>query len=204
VAGHGIDVRDYKYQENAEDYLSWVGRLVANKGLEFFPEIQKLTQKKIKFGGGGEESKFYQENLKSEIENNQNLIFLGPQDLAQKNELIGRSKFFINPRIMKPTGGVAGLVVAEANACGTPVIAFDSEGMREIIKDGVNGFLVESGDPEAFCDKIKELNQMTDEAYQELRKSTRKYAEENFTVEKMVDGYEKLYKNLKEDFDAKD
>jgi glycosyltransferase involved in cell wall biosynthesis len=202
VVQHGININDYNYSENAEDYLSWLGRLVAGKGLENLPKLQKNIAKTIKIGGSNEKSEFFLEQIKPYLDD-EKLIFLGPQDLQGKNTLFGRSRAFLNPRIMNPTGGVAGLVVIEANACGTPVLGFDSEGMREVIKNNVNGFLVEPGNFKSLCEKINELYEMDSETYKEFRRSSRKYAEDNFSVTKMVDGYESLYSALKEDFNAK-
>ena len=69
-------------------------------------------------------------------------------------------------------------------ACGTPVIAFNRGSVPEVIKDGKTGFIVKNI-PEAIR-AIKKIDQID-------RRECRKWVEKNFTVEKMVDEYEKVY-----------
>ena len=77
-----------------------------------------------------------------------------------------------------------GLTMIEAMACGTPVIAFDKGSVREIIKDGETGFIVKN--MREMVQAIKKIDQID-------REKCRKWVEEKFTVEKMVQGYEKIF-----------
>ena len=92
-----------------------------------------------------------------------------------------------------------GLVMIEAMACGTPVIAFNRGSVSEVVKHGKTGFIVKpfnkNGRPniEDFAKAVKKLYQMPEKEYIKMRHNCRKHVEKNFTVEKMVDGYEKLY-----------
>ena len=80
-----------------------------------------------------------------------------------------------------------GLSVIEAMACGTPVIAYPRGSMPELIDDGVTGFLVDSFDEAvAAIDRIGEID----------RASCRRAVEERFTVGRMADKYEALYRCL--------
>jgi glycosyltransferase involved in cell wall biosynthesis len=79
-----------------------------------------------------------------------------------------------------------GMVMAEANACGTPVVAFDTGAAAEVISHGKTGFVVPPGDLEAFCaaiDRTKEL----------LPEDCRAHAAARFSVQRMVADYEKVY-----------
>ena len=87
-------------------------------------------------------------------------------------------------------------MVIEANATGTPVIAYNRGSMSELIKDGVNGFLVKPGDIEGMVRAVKKIYAMPEKEYQAMRQACRKHVEENFTVEKMVDGYERVYRKV--------
>ena len=78
-----------------------------------------------------------------------------------------------------------GLVVAEAMACGTPVIAYRRGSMEELIKDGKSGFVIES-DIEKLVEAMKRVDQID-------RSAVRKHVEDHFSKERMVDEYEKLY-----------
>jgi glycosyltransferase involved in cell wall biosynthesis len=83
-----------------------------------------------------------------------------------------------------------GLVMAEAGSCGTPVIAFRRGAVPEIVQDGLTGFVV---DPKEGMEGLKA-------AYANLHSiapaACRKYVEDHFTIEKMVDGYIAVYDHL--------
>lgn len=82
--------------------------------------------------------------------------------------------------------------LVEAIACGLPCVTYDVGGCGEIIKDGVNGILVNSGDTEAFFNGIKQLLQQP-ERLQSLSLNARKYAAENFDVQLMAKRYYDLF-----------
>lgn len=194
---HGVDVESFTFNESPKKYLSWIGRLVKGKGLDNFSRIQEETQEEIIFGGSDADSDYFKNEITRQIQHNDKIKFAGQLNHEQKNNLLKDSYLFINPREMSSVGGLAGLVVLEANACGTPVLAYNSEAMREIIKDGINGYLVPMGDLQSFNRKIKDIYEMNNEEYKKLRHRTREYAENNFTIQKMVDKYEKLYSKIK-------
>ena len=85
-----------------------------------------------------------------------------------------------------------GLAMIEAIACGTPCLTFDVGGSRDVIKDGVCGYLVEGFDSEAFAAKTVKL--LTDEArLKELSQTSRKWAEAHFALADMVKSYYALF-----------
>ncbi|MBI5619392.1 glycosyltransferase, partial [Candidatus Gottesmanbacteria bacterium] len=103
-----------------------------------------------------------------------------------------------------------GLVMIEAMACGTPVIAYNRGSVAEIVKDGVTGFIIEDDNTtnttntankpisqwvikkkgiEGLVEAVKRIGEID-------RAACRKHVEEHFTVEKMVEGYEQVYNKL--------
>jgi glycosyltransferase involved in cell wall biosynthesis len=101
-----------------------------------------------------------------------------------------------------------GMTVIESMSCGTPVIAYNVGAIPEIITDGKTGYLV-NFDPETeteyetknngfagLHEAVKNLYALSSKDYLTMRKQSRKHVEDHFTVEKMVDGYEKVYKNI--------
>ncbi|MCK5219381.1 glycosyltransferase, partial [bacterium] len=80
-----------------------------------------------------------------------------------------------------------GLVMIEAMACGTPVIAFNRGSVPEIVKHNKTGFVVEN--EKEMIEAIKNIDKIN-------RLECRKYVEENFTIEKMIDGYERVYERI--------
>ncbi len=85
-----------------------------------------------------------------------------------------------------------GLAMIEAIACGTPCIAFDVGGCRDIIKNGVSGYLVDAFDSEAFATKTVELLENRAEL-KNLSQTSRKWAEAHFSMIEMVESYHRLF-----------
>jgi glycosyltransferase involved in cell wall biosynthesis len=102
-----------------------------------------------------------------------------------------------------------GLTLIESMACGTPVIAFARGSVPEIIEDGKTGYIVNSSEDdkrgdfvikktgiEGLCEAVERIYDMSEEGYRQMRKNCRAHVENNFTVERMVDQYEALYKEI--------
>ena len=106
-----------------------------------------------------------------------------------------------------------GLTMIEAMACGTPVVAYNRGSVSEIIRDGVTGFIIDppEADLQMKNEKLKTKNESSwiiqkrgveglIEAVKRIdeidRAACRRHVEENFTVEKMVEGYEKVYQKV--------
>jgi glycosyltransferase involved in cell wall biosynthesis len=115
---------------------------------------------------------------------------VGPEQPLSKREvadLMGRARaFLMTPNLFEPFG----LVVAESMSCGTPVITFDRGGPSEIVKDGVTGFVVSPRAGvrglAAACAKIDEIDPA----------ACRARVEKYFTLDRMVEAYERVYREL--------
>jgi glycosyltransferase involved in cell wall biosynthesis len=79
-----------------------------------------------------------------------------------------------------------GMAAADAQACGTPVVAFKRGGLGEIIVDGVTGFLVAPDDIRAAADSVRRRTQIS-------RAACRKRAERHLDLERSLDAHEQLY-----------
>ena len=102
-----------------------------------------------------------------------------------------------------------GLVVAEAMACGTPVVTYAKGSIPEIMKDGETGYVVnyskqdgsgkwniEETGPNGLAQGVEKIYTMTDSAYNRMQKLARERIEKYFTLDTMVTNYEQLYKKL--------
>lgn len=87
-----------------------------------------------------------------------------------------------------------GMVVIEANACGVPVLAFSNSALNEIIKDGVNGWLVKENTGEALVDKLNIVLQDIPDNL--LSQSSRHFTEEHYSLERQAESYRRLFTNL--------
>ena len=81
------------------------------------------------------------------------------------------------------------MTMIEAMSCGTPVIAFARGAVKEVIVDGRTGFICPANNVEAMVGAVKKINQID-------RMICRNHVEKNFTIQRMVDNFEKIYKKI--------
>lgn len=190
---HGVNPDDFQFSPDPNGDLLAVGRIVPEKGFDVAIEVAKKTNKKIKIIGRMNEKhlKYFQEKIKPQLGGD--IEFFEDLPYPKTKIAMSQAKILLFPiNWQEPFG----LVMIEAMACGTPVIAFDRGSVSEIIKDGETGFIVKPGDVQAMIKAVQRIYVMPKEEYQKMRQNCRKHAEENFTVEKMVDSYEKVYQKV--------
>ena len=186
---HGLPIEKYKFNKKPENYLFWLSKITPQKGLAEAIEVAKRTNQKLLISGviPKEYQDFFEYRIKPLIDGKK-IQFIGAADFDKKIELFSKAKAFLYP-IKRPEP--FGLVVAEAMACGTPVIAYKEGAMPELIKDGKTGFLVNSQDE--MVKAIGKINEID-------RIDCRRHVARKFNLEKMVNKYEALYnKILKEE-----
>lgn len=178
---HGIDLSKYRLRVDKQQYLSFIGRIAPIKGTHLAIEIAKRAEIPLKIAG--EVQPVYRDYFEAKVRpqiDGKFVEYIGRADLATKNELLGNSLAMLFPiQWNEPFG----LVMVEAMACGTPVLALRAGSVPEIVKDGVSGYVSR---------KIDDLVQHA----RDLRISpveTRRYAEEYFSKERMAREYHALY-----------
>jgi len=90
------------------------------------------------------------------------------------------------------------MVLLEASAIGLPIVATDVGGNREVVLDGVTGFLVPPRNPEALAEAMLKMMSLPEEKRRAMGKAARKYVEDNFSLDRVVDMWEALYRELLE------
>lgn len=190
---HGIDVSRYDFNENPKNDLVFVGRIVSDKGPDIAIEVANNLALKLDIFGEHPtaEERFYQEKIRPRVKGSINLH--GFTDQPQVIENLRQSKALLFPlRWEEPFG----LVMIEAMATGTPVIAFNRGSVSEIIKDGETGFIIEPDNISDFQDAVKNIINMPNSEYQAMRRACRKHIEQNFSIEKMTSQYEQAYQKI--------
>jgi glycosyltransferase involved in cell wall biosynthesis len=203
VVHNGINIRELSFSPKGGNYISWLGRFSPVKGTHFVIKVAQRLKKVVKLAAPPPQVPKQEMYFKKEIRphlRSKNVQYIGEVDTNQKSNLLQSSRVFLNPIQWDEAFG---LVVPEANACGTPVIAYARGSMPELIKDGVNGFLVKPNDLEGMIKLTEKIYQMPEDKYRAMRRACRQHVEENFTVEKMVDGYERVYEKVIADFKSK-
>jgi len=130
---HGIDLSRYRLCENKKHYLSFLGRIAPVKGTHLAIAVAKKSGIPLKIAG--EVQPLFRDYFESEVKphiDGKFVEYVGEADLATKNELLGNSLALLFPiQWDEPFG----LVMIEAMACGTPVLALPGGSVKEVVSD---------------------------------------------------------------------
>jgi glycosyltransferase involved in cell wall biosynthesis len=179
---HGIDVTRYRLVEEKQQYLSFIGRISPIKGTHLAIDVARRTGIPLKIAGEVQpvNREYFERKIKPEIDGKL-VEYVGPANLDDKNELLGNSLAMLFPIQWKEPFG---LVMVEAMACGTPVLAMPGGSVPEIVRDGTSGYICRS--VKDMAKRVRELN------FDPI--AIRRYVEEKFSIERMVSGYLDLYR----------
>lgn len=181
---NGLDLNEFEFNDTPEDYFMFMGAMGEHKCPHLAIDAAKKAGVKIVLVGGKKREPYFSEKIAPQIDN-ENVKYLGEIQSAERTKVFKNAKGFLFPISWEEPFG---LVVIEAMASGTPVIAFNHGAMSEIIDNGKDGFIVESVDE--MADAIGKIEQID-------RNLCRKKIEEKFTYEKMVDGYLQAYEKVR-------
>ena len=204
VIYHGLNINSYKFHVHKGHSLVFMGRYLKEKGLVEAIETAKRLRIPLHIAGDKAYRRlaYYQKDIKPLLSRG-HIQEIGFMDGSAKNEFLGKARAFLFPiKWEEPFG----MVMLEAMACGTPVIAYNRGSVPEIVKDGVTGFIVnppktdlqDQSDKEWIIKKrgIEGLVEAVGRIGEIDRRACRKHVEENFTIDKMVAGYEKVYQKI--------
>jgi glycosyltransferase involved in cell wall biosynthesis len=182
---HGIDMRKYRLQNEKAEYLTFLGRIAPAKGAHNAIEIARRTGIPLKMAGEVQPiyREYYESKIKPQIDG-RFIEYLGNADLAMKNELLGSSMAMLFPIEWDEPFG---LVMVEAMATGTPVVAFPGGSVEEIVRDDVSGWVC-SGVEEAVA-RLRNFKKFEPSA-------VRAYCRHYFSMERMANDYLALYSEM--------
>ncbi|WPC42490.1 glycosyltransferase [Clostridium sp. JS66] len=183
---NGIDPEEYEYCEKKEDYLLYMGVLNWYKGILQAIDVAERTRQKLIIAGPIHDFEYFRNTLEPRI-NNSNIQYVGEVGGLRKQELLKKARCLLFPTICEEPFG---LVMIEALACGTPVLALANGGVEEVL----------AGFPEMICHSTQEMCKKVLNPNFLSPKLLRDYVSQHFTTEIMTDNYLMLYKKvLKED-----
>jgi len=196
---NGIAINDYQFTKGGKKF-AFLGTISHDKGTYEAIKIAKSGDWELEIAAKlpPTNQDYYDQKIEPQL--NEKIKYIGQVDIYGKNTLLGSSRALLFPINWEEPFG---LVLVEAMATGTPVIAFKRGSVPEIIEDGVNGFIIEAGDIEGAISAAKKIQEMPEDEYQKMRQRCRKSVENRFTVEKMVDGYEAVYKKMTDKKDSR-
>ncbi len=182
---HGLPADSLSLNEGRGKYLAFLGRVSPEKGVDRAIEIATRSGMRLKIAAKVDRGdRDYFERTIKHLLDNPLIEFIDEIGASEKQDFLGNAKALLFP-IEWPEP--FGLVMIEAMACGTPVIAHPFGSVPEIIPDGTAGFLVRSVDE--AVEAVKRLGEID-------RRECRRHFELNFTDQRMAEDYAKIYNQL--------
>jgi glycosyltransferase involved in cell wall biosynthesis len=189
VVYNGVPLETYECIARTEPDapLIYLGRVEEIKGVHLAIEVAQKSGRRLIIAGNVPQAEHHQRYFAEQIQphvDGESVEYVGPVDDATKNRMLGRSVAMLMPLMWEEPFGI---VMAEALACGTPVIGLRRGSVPEIIQEGVNGFV---------CDAIDQMVTAVGRIAEIDRCECRRIAEDKFSDRVIVDGYERLYREL--------
>jgi glycosyltransferase involved in cell wall biosynthesis len=179
---HGLDLDRYPLVERKRPYLSFLGRIAPAKAPHLAIAVARRAGIPLKIAGEVQPlyRDYWEAMVKPQVDGDF-IEFVGEADHATKVELLGNSQAMLFPiQWNEPFG----LVMIEAMACGTPVVALPGGSVPEVVCDGVSGWVCR--DVEEMATRARDLRITA--------ASCRQHVAENFSLDLMVRRYEAVYK----------
>lgn len=176
-----VNLSCFFLEENKEDYYVAVGRLADIKRFDVAIEAFKALGKKLIIIGDGDQAK----NLKKLAGESSNIIFTGFLDSKHVNDYISKARGFIQT-------GIEGFGISpiEAQACGTPVIAFGHGGVLETVKENITGIFFREQTAASLEEAVRRFESLAFN-YEHIRANAMQFSEERFEIEIKKFVYEK-------------
>lgn len=179
---NGIDLSLYPLRQSGGDHLVFLGRIHPDKGVHLAIEVAHLSGLPLLIAGIIQDRTYFREQVEPHLD--QTIRYVGLVDVPGKNQMFATARALLHLNTIPERFG---LVLAEANAAGVPVVAMDLGSCREVIEDGQTGFLVNS--VSEAVQALKRLREID-------RTACRQRVRQCFSIETMVEGYERVYRTI--------
>ncbi len=185
---NGIDISRFKFNPKPKDHFVWIARICPAKGTKEAIIAAKKAGVKLVLAGQLQDhyKQYFEEEVKPLL--GPDIKYVGELSQEQLSTFYGSAKGCLYPIDWEEPFG---LIMTESMACGTPVLVYDKGSAREVVEDKKTGFIVNN--EEGLIEAMKKVGEIK-------REDCRKRVEDNFTVQKMADGYEKVYYEMMENF----
>ncbi len=188
VVYNGCDFGTYEPRDEPGGYLAFLGRMSHDKNPLGAIRIAEAAGIPIVLAGRAQQAKeeaYFEKEIRPLIDG-ERVRYIGPVNHEQKNELLRNAAALVFPiQWAEPFG----LVMIEAMACGTPVLARELGSVPEVVDAGVTG---------AYAGEIEEMAELVPAVLALDRRKVREQAEGRFSFSRMVDGYVELYRHAAE------
>jgi glycosyltransferase involved in cell wall biosynthesis len=201
---HGVDLKELAFSDKTDDYFAFMGRLIPQKGLDIVLQIAVQTGINLKVATQitpvTEKSEYFRQKIAPFV-SKKNIQVHNLLTGVEKTNLLQHAKAFLFPLQWDEPFG---MVIIEAMACGTPVIAYNRGSVQELVKDGITGFIIDPDNEDrrgkgswvikkqgidGFMQAINRIGEIK-------RENCRKHVEEKFSAEIMTNNYISLYEKI--------
>jgi glycosyltransferase involved in cell wall biosynthesis len=180
---NGIDLSLYPFQPSPGDDLVFLGRIHPDKGVHLAIEVAQRSGLPLRIAGIIQDQAYFREQVEPHLDGDQ-IRYVGSVGVAGKNELFARARALLHLNTIPERFG---LVLAEGNAAGVPVIAMDLGSCGEVVEDGRTGFLVST---------VTEAAQALHRLGEIDRTACRERVQRRFSIDSMVEAYERVYHRI--------
>lgn len=184
---NGVPLSTYTYRETVatDAPLVFLGRLEEIKGPHLAIEIARRSGRKLVIAGNipAEHRGWFDACIAPHIDGDR-VCFTGPVDDAQKNALLGSAAAFLMPILWEEPFGI---VMAEAMACGTPVLGLRRGAVPEVVEHGVTGYVATTVDE--LVASVEQLGALS-------RRAARERVERLFSDDAVTEGYLSIYRGM--------
>jgi glycosyltransferase involved in cell wall biosynthesis len=181
----GIRVDEYPFRADKEEFVLYLGRFSAQKGVHLAVDAARTARRRLVVAGKWtvpSERAYFEEQVRPSL--GPETKWVGEVGPAEKKDLLSRASCLLFPAQWDEPFG---LVMVEAMACGTPVVALRAGSVPELVVDGETGVV---------CDRASGLPEAIVAAGRLDPARCRAHVSRHFDVAQMVDGYEAIYRRL--------
>lgn len=182
---NGIDVDSFPFRARKDDYVLFLGRHHPHKAPHLAIDAAKAAGVRILLAGKCQEKlekEYYAREIRPRL--GEDVVDVGVADAASKRRLLAGAQCLVFPVCWDEPFG---LVMTEAMACGTPVVALARGAVPEVVAHGRTGFVVER--PEELAQAILRVGELD-------ARTCRAWVGERFSLEAMCHGYERVYRTV--------
>jgi glycosyltransferase involved in cell wall biosynthesis len=183
---NGVPVSDFPFVDKSglDAPLMFLGRVEAIKGPHLAIEVARRTNLPLVIAGNvpSEHQGWFGAQIAPHL--NEQIRYVGPVDDARKAELLGRARALLMPILWDEPFGI---VMAEAMACGTPVIGFNRGSVPEVVSHGLTGFVVETVNEMARAVSLSGIIE---------RVACRSLVEKIYSEKAITDAYLSIYESM--------
>jgi glycosyltransferase involved in cell wall biosynthesis len=180
---NGIDLSNVTFRERPGDKLVFLGRIHPDKGTHLAIDVAKRTGRELLIAGIIQDQRYFNERVRPHL-NDSTIRYIGPADPVQRDALFGRAYATLHLNTIPERFG---LVMAESMAAGVPVIAMDLGSCREVVRHQETGYVVRTiDDAVAAVGRVEQID----------RSLCRRHVEQNFSIARMAERYERVYEEI--------